>query len=172
MVKKSFTSLLSSALWEQNRSEVSLINNSKLQYNHHEEGGDPLREIITSQDFAEGSREDEVTKIWEMLGSPSFLENALLKMLWQWNISPFQVLQLLGPMYSKILSYWSFQRFKNLKANGVGEVENGNSDLILKLHEYSYSIFNQYQGSGELAITILINHEIFTKIAFMRSGFC
>ncbi|QFZ30225.1 putative cardiolipin-specific protein [Clavispora lusitaniae] len=152
-------------------SEVSLINNSKLQYNHHEEGGDPLREIITSQDFAEGSREDEVTKIWEMLGKPKFPRNALLKTLWQWNISPFQVLQLLGPMYSKILSYWSFQRFKNLKANGVGEVQNGNSDLILKLHEYSYSIFNQYQGSGELAITILINHEILPRLPLCDRGF-
>jgi len=92
-----------------------------------------------------------------------------LQKLWEWNKSPFQMLQILGPFYSKLLSYWSFQRFGNLRVNdGENEV---NVDLILKLHNYSYSIFNQFQGSGELAITKLINHEILAKLPLCDRGF-
>lgn len=155
-------------------SDTSLINNSKLQYNHHEAGGFPLREIIASLDFNKhDTQHEELIKLWEMLGRPKFPANALLKTLWEWNVSPFQVLQLFGPVYSKILSYWSFQRFKNLKSNDALEenAEEPNPELILKLHEYSYSIFNQYQGSGEIAITILISHEILAKLPLCDRGF-
>lgn len=155
-------------------SYASLINNSKLQYNHHEAGGDPLQEIVASLDFKDhDTNRDELTRLWQMLGRPKFPANTLLKTLWEWNVSPFQLLQLFGPMYSKILSYWSFQRFKNLKANGTSEenIKEPNPELILKLHEYSYSIFNQYQGSGEIAITIFINHEILARLPLCDRGF-
>lgn len=155
-------------------SDASLITNSRLQYNHHEVGGDPLREVINCLDFKNyETHHEELTKLWKMLGRPKFPENALLKTLWEWNFSPFQLLQLCGPMYSKILSYWSFQRFKNLKANDIAEecISSSSPDLLLKLHQYSYSIFNQYQGSGEIAITILITHEILARLPLCDRGF-
>ena len=42
--------------------------------------------------------------------------------------------------------------------------------MIMKLHNYSYSIFNQYQGSGEVAITRLINHEVLAKLPLCNRG--
>lgn len=152
-------------------SYVSLLKDKKLHYNHHESGGDPLQEIIASQDFNE-DQEVELLKLWEKIGRPKFPKNAVLRTLWDWNVSPFQVLQYFGPMYLKLLSYWSFQRFKNLRSNESTDAsENTNLDLILKLHAYSYSIFNQYQGSGELAITKLINHEILARLPLCDRGF-
>lgn len=149
---------------------VSLINNTKLQYNHHEPGADPLQEVIASQNFSDHEgKNEELLRLWEKLGQPKFPKNRLLRMLWEHSISPFQVLQLFGPAYSKILSLWSFQRFQNLKSNDGGA--ESNTDLILKLHKYSYSIFNQYQGLGELAITKLINHEILPYLPLCDRGF-
>lgn len=152
-------------------SDVSLVNHKELQFNHHEAGGDPLQEIFASQDFTKfENRHKELSKLWEKLGKPKFPRNTVIRMLWDWNILPFQVLQYFGPVYSKILSLWSFQRFKNLKSNNGDEGSESNTDLILKLHEYSYSIFNQYQGSGELAITKLINHEILARLPLCDRG--
>ncbi|EGV62325.1 hypothetical protein CANTEDRAFT_108823 [Yamadazyma tenuis ATCC 10573] len=140
---------------------TSLLNSKDLQVNHHELGGRPLEELVQQQsENGEVHDNDELTKLWESLGRPKFPENLVLKKLWEWKISPFQLLQLFGPMFSKFLSLWSYQRFRNLKDSN-GET---NHDLLLKLHYYSYSIFNQYQGSGELAITKLINHEILPKL--------
>lgn len=152
-------------------SDVSLINHKELQFNYHQEGGDPFQEIFTNQDFTSfGESHEELLELWEKLGKPKFPKNAVLRKLWEWNMLPFQVLQYFGPMYSKILSLWSFQRFRNLKANSTGDEPKSNTDLILKLHEYSYSIFNQYQGSGELAITKLINHEILARLPLCDRG--
>lgn len=150
-------------------SSASLLKEKELQFNHHESGGNPLEEIFASQDFGDHD-ESELERLWEKIGRPKFPKNAVLRTLWEWNVSPFQVLQMFGPIYSKLLSYWSFQRFKNLKANSetVGET---NVELILKLHEYSYSIFNQFQGSGELAITKLVNHEILARLPLCDRGF-
>ncbi|OBA20457.1 alpha/beta-hydrolase [Metschnikowia bicuspidata var. bicuspidata NRRL YB-4993] len=161
-------------------SDISLINNRKLQFNHHDVASDPLQEIFASQDFEhEDNKEDDWFHLWERLGKPRFPRNAVLKALWNNNISPFQLLQTFGPFYSKLLSFWSFQRFQNLSANFVepaadekpGGAKPQNADLILKLHEYSFSIFNQYQASGELAITKLINHEIVPRIPLCDRGF-
>ncbi|SGZ48201.1 CIC11C00000003342 [Sungouiella intermedia] len=152
-------------------SDVSLINHKDLQFNHHESGGDPFQEIFTNQDFKPFEVEHEdLNTLWEKLGKPKFPKNTVLRKLWEWNVLPFQVLQYLGPMYLKILSLWSFQRFKNLKANNSEDGPQSNTDLILKLHEYSFSIFNQYQGSGELAITKLINHEILARLPLCDRG--
>lgn len=150
-------------------SDVSLINSKELQFNHHEGGGDPSRELFNGEDFKEfENKHEDLAKLWEKLGKPKFPRNAVLRKLWEWNVLPFQILQYLGPMYSKILSLWSFQRFKNLKSNNVEESDN--TELILKLHEYSYSIFNQYQGSGELAISKLVNHEILPRLPLCDRG--
>lgn len=140
----------------------SLINHKPLQLNHHELGAEPLKELVATQSKNGGVVEvnEDLKKLWERLGKPKFPQNMILKKLWQWNISPFQLLQMFGPAFSKILGYWSFQRFKNLKDN-AGK---SNTDLILKLHNYSYSIFNQFQGSGELSITKLVNFEILPKL--------
>lgn len=145
---------------------ISLINN-KLDFH---ESSDPLKDLVTVQTEDEIVVHDEEFKeLWEKLGKPKFPKHILLQKLWEWNKSPFQMLQILGPFYSKLLSYWSFQRFRNLRVNdGENEV---NVDLILKLHNYSYSIFNQFQGSGELAITKLINHEILAKLPLCDRGF-
>lgn len=152
-------------------SDISLINHEGLQFNHHDAGGNPLYELITSQDFTQlDHRYEELNKLWDKLGKPKFPRNTVLRKIWEWNILPFQILQYLGPMYSKVLSLWSFQRFKNLKSNDEGTELESNTDLILKLHEYSYSIFNQYQGSGELAITKLINHEILARLPLCDRG--
>lgn len=142
-------------------SSMSLIHDKNLQVNHHELGSDPLRELITAQPLNEEIN-PELEKLWEKLGRPKFPKNIVLKKLWEWKISPFQLLQLFGPLFSKFLSFWSFQRFKNLTSNE--DDQGDNHDLILKLHYYSYSIFNQFQGSGELAITKLINHEILPRL--------
>lgn len=144
---------------------ISLINN-KLDFH---DGSDPLKDLITLQEN-DGVviNDEEFKELWEKLGKPKFPKSILLQKLWEWNKSPFQMLQILGPFYSKLLSYWSFQRFRNLKGNDEeGEI---NVDLILKLHNYSYSIFNQFQGSGELAITKLINHEILAKLPLCDRG--
>lgn len=146
---------------------ISLINDKHLQVNHHEIGGTPLHELFQSQRATGEITEDgELHDLWERLGKPKFPSSVILKKLWQWKISPFQVLQLFGPFFSKILSLWSYQRFKNLKDNQG----NTNHDLLLKLHYYSYSIFNQYQGSGELAITKLVNHEILALMPLCDRG--
>lgn len=148
-------------------SYVSLINDKHLQVNHHDVGGTPLHELLQTQTATGEITEDgELSHLWERLGKPKFPSSVILKKLWQWKISPFQVLQLLGPFFSKILSLWSYQRFKNLKDNQG----NTNHDLLLKLHYYSYSIFNQYQGSGELAITKLVNHEILALMPLCDRG--
>lgn len=152
-------------------SDVSLINSKELQFNHHEAGGDPIREIFTNQDFDKfEERHEDLAKLWEKLGKPRFPRNAMLRKLWEWNVLPFQILQYSGPIYSKILSMWSFQRFKNLKSNNQDDADESNIDLILKLHEYSYAIFNQYQGSGELAISKLVNHEILPRLPLCDRG--
>lgn len=143
----------------------SLINHKDLQFNHHA-GGDPLQEIF--QEFHEENHPD-LEKLWERLGRPKFPKNLILRKVWQWHLLPFQLLQHLGPLYSKILSYWLFQRFKNLKAND--QLVGDNTPMILKLHNYSFSIFNQYQGLGELAITKLINHEILARVPLCDRGF-
>lgn len=153
-------------------SEVSLINNKKLQFNHHEAGSNPLREIFATQDLSHHDGvNDELYELWEKLGKPKFPRNVMLRKMWENSISPFQVLQFFGPFYSKVLSFWSFQRFKNLKSNTLNDTVDVNEDLILRLHEYSFSIFNQYQGSGELAITKLINHEILPRLPLCDRGF-
>lgn len=151
-------------------SQVSLINDKKYQYNHHREGIDPLREFVTSQqdNGVQVQANEELEKLWDYLGRPRFPRNIVLRKLWEWNKSPFQLLQTLGPFYSKLLSFWSFQRFRNLKSN-TGE-DGINVDLILTLHRYSYSIFNQYQGSGELAITKLVNHEVLARLPLCDRG--
>lgn len=152
-------------------SDVSYINDKTLQFNHHEAGSNPLREIFANQDFQhhDGVNE-ELYALWEKLGKPKFPRNVLLRKLWENSVSPFQLLQVFGPFYSKVLSFWSFQRFQNLQSNDDSG-EGSNEDLILKLHEYSFSIFNQYQGSGELAITKLINHEILPRLPLCDRGF-
>lgn len=166
-------------------SSVSLINSKMYQFNHHGAGGDPFKEIFTKQanpeekeeEEEDHSQNEELLKLWEKLGKPKFPKNLILTKLWQWNKSPFQLLQTFGPFYSKLLSYWSFQRFRNLKANDLEfeSVEGGdgspNVELILKLHNYSYSIFNQYQGSGELAITKIINQEMLPRLPLCDRGF-
>ena len=152
-------------------SYVSLINDKKYQYNHHQKGGDPLKELVTSQrdNLVEVQANEDLEKLWEHLGRPRIPGSIVLRKLWEWNKSPFQLLQTFGPFYSKLLSFWSFQRFRNLKSNDGGE-QGVNVDLILTLHRYSYSIFNQYQGSGELAITKLVNHEVLARLPLCDRG--
>ncbi|RLV90617.1 hypothetical protein JA1_004439 [Spathaspora sp. JA1] len=104
--------------------------------------------------------ETELTAASLEMGRPGFPKNFIIQTLWNYNKSPFQILQKLGPFYSKILSYWSFRRFKNHKSE----------EIIMKLHRYSYSIFNQFQGSGELAITKFINHEILARLPLCERG--
>ncbi|KAG2733073.1 hypothetical protein G9P44_004063 [Scheffersomyces stipitis] len=172
----------------------SLLNNKKHQKNYHGDEIDPFREIV---DFDEEDVvTDELRSLWESLGQPKFPKNYILEKIWKYNKSPFQILQNFGPFYSKILSYWSYKRFRNLKTNEDEAVDedvdtlvtnanikrsysessaasvksNSSLDLILKLHSYSYSIFNQYQGSGEIAITKFINHEILARLPLCDRG--
>ncbi|KAK6457259.1 Alpha/Beta hydrolase protein [Scheffersomyces xylosifermentans] len=160
-------------------SSQSLINDKKYQFNFHETGGDPFHELVGDEDEFVS---EELKRLWEDLGQPRFPKNYILEKLWKSNKSPFQILQNLGPFYSKILSYWSFQRFRNLSANEEERLMRRGSqpksisstttvDLILQLHNYSYSIFNQYQGSGEIAITKFINHQILAKLPLCDRGF-
>ncbi|KAK6205151.1 Alpha/Beta hydrolase protein [Scheffersomyces amazonensis] len=136
-------------------SSNSLISDKKYEFNTHEAAGDPFQELDV---FHSNSAIEE---LWNELGRPKFPQNSVLRTLWRFHVSPFQVLQYFGPFYSKILSYWSFRRFRNLK----------NAELILKLHNYSYSIFNQYTGSGELAITKFISCEVLAKLPLGDRGF-
>lgn len=148
-------------------SEVSLINDKQYQYNHHtEKSNDAFREVtdVISDD----------SDLWEKLGKPKFPSNFLLESLWKHHTSPFQILQSLGPLYSKLLSYWSFRRFVNLQSNEdeLLGARGSSKELLLKLHNYSYSVFNQYQGSGELAIATFITHQILPKLPLCDRGFC
>lgn len=159
--------------------EFSLINDKRFQFNLHNKI-DPFQELhFENENENENENQlvpndddddddiiinEEITKIWSKLGKPKFPKNWLLKKLWSSNKSPFEFLQNFGPFYSKILSYWSFQRFKNFENN------QNTIDLILKLHNYSYSIFNQFQGSGEIAITKLITPEILAKLPLADRG--
>lgn len=151
-------------------SEISLISSEKFQFNHDDVKSNPLREVLASQDFEHDGMNQDFVELWEKLGRPRFPNNIVLKTLWDNSISPFQVLQWFGPFYSKILSLWSFQRFQDLHSNSD---DNGsdNKSLVLKLHDYSFFIFNQYQASGELAITRFINHEILPRLPLSDRGF-
>lgn len=151
-------------------SEVSLISSGKFQFDHQEVKSNPLKEVLASQDFEHDGVNQDFLELWERLGRPRFPDNFILRTLWQKKISPFQVLQWFGPFYSKILSFWSFQRFKDLHSNSAGDATD-NTDLILKLHNYSFSVFNQYQASGEIAITMFINHEILPRLPLSDRGF-
>lgn len=91
--------------------------------------------------------------------------------MWKWGVSPFQILQCVGPLYLKLLSYWTFRRFRNVKENDHNGNRKPNIDIILKLHRYSFSIFNQYQGSGELAITQLVTPEVLALVPLADRGF-
>lgn len=159
----------------------SLLSDERDQVNHHAvaygAAGDPFKEL-TAQQLQPAEALPTMAlpeKLWDDLGRPKFPKVYILRKLWEWNKSPFQMLQLLGPFYSKILSYWSFQRFANLIENtpiagATLLAPMDNTDLVLKLHYYSFSIFNQYQGSGELAITKLINHEILARLPLSDRG--
>lgn len=158
-------------------SDESLINSKKLQFNHHA-AGNPLKEIFDEENPLENDpTSEELAELWLKLGRPKFPKNTALRKLWEWHISPFWVLQMFGPLYSKLLSYWSFKRFRNLRANPkIDEEVDFTSDdpdipLILTLHKYSYSIFNQFLGSGELAILKLINQEILPRLPLCDRGF-
>ncbi|KAK6461135.1 Alpha/Beta hydrolase protein [Scheffersomyces coipomensis] len=137
----------------------SLISNKKYEFSTHNVGGNPFKELDVFED------DDYINKLWTEMGQPKIPKSVFLETLWKYKKSPFQVLQYFGPFYSKILSYWSFRRFRNLKKPPIDRA------LILKLHNYSYSIFNQYTGSGELAITKLISHEILAKLPLGERGF-
>lgn len=135
-------------------SSVSLINHEDLQFNHH--ANDPLQELPVLND----KMHDNLQKVWQKVGKPKFPSSSIVKYLWDHNLSPFQVLQYLGPFYSKFLSFGSFRRFRNLP----------DKSLILKLHHYTFSIFNQYPYSGEIAITKLVNHEILARLPLCDRG--
>ena len=148
--------------------EFSLINDKRFQFNLY---NDPFKELQFNNNNNNNDNNDiiineELTNIWTKLGKPKFPKNWLLKKLWLKNKSPFEFLQNFGPFYSKILSYWSFQRFKNFEI----DTNKDTIELILKLHNYSYSIFNQFQGSGEIAITKLITPEILAKLPLADRG--
>lgn len=136
-------------------SKVSLISGNKFQFDHQEIKSNPLKEILASQDLEQDGLKQDFVALWEQLGKPKFPNSAILRTPWNHKISPFRILQWFGPFYSKILSIWSFGRFKVLHRNGTEE-NSDNTDLILKLHNYSFSIFNQYQASGEVAIAHFI----------------
>lgn len=145
--------------------EHSLINDEKYNVNLHYPSN-PLRELqYEDDDNQEVVISPEFTKAWELVGKPKFPKSSVLQKLWENNKSPFDLLQKTGPFYSKLISYWSFARFKNF-SNSEDTL-----DLIYKLHGYSFSIFNQYQALGELAITKLINHEILAKLPLCDRGF-
>ncbi|KAI3403130.2 hypothetical protein KGF56_004019 [Candida oxycetoniae] len=93
-------------------SEHSLINNKKFDINLHGTN-DPFQELVIEEEDGKVVINEEFTKLLDTLGRPKFPKNYILQKLWQFNMSAFEVLQKLGPFYSKILSYWSFQRFKN-----------------------------------------------------------
>ncbi|KAI5952107.1 hypothetical protein KGF57_004199 [Candida theae] len=157
----------------------SLINDERYNVNLHYTSN-PLRELQFEEEEEgggarggageEGEAEKvvvspEFTKALELVGKPKFPKSSVLQKLWENNKSPFDLLQKTGPFYSKLISYWSFARFRNLAGS------HDTMDLIYKLHGYSFSIFNQYQSSGELAITKLINHEILAKLPLCDRGF-
>ncbi|KAI5952523.1 hypothetical protein KGF54_003390 [Candida jiufengensis] len=149
---------------------TSLINDSRYDINLHF-SSNALNELKFEDHEANGEEiiiNEEFTTLWEKLGAPKFPKNVILKTIWENNYSPFQILQKTGPLYSKILSYWSFQRFKNFQTTSTDK--NEIIELILKLHNYSYSIFNQYQQSGELAITKFITSEILAKLPLCDRG--
>lgn len=104
----------------------------------------PLREFISKEDA----------------GKPKFPTNFVLKYIWENQLSPFQVLQYMGPLFSKFLSIGSKRRFRNLE----------NKSIVSALHKYSYSISNQYPYSGEIAITKLVNHEILAYLPLCDRG--
>ena len=66
-----------------------------------------------------------------------------------------------------IRKFYHIGHFKDLK---ILKIIKNTIDLILKLHNYSYSIFNQFQGSGEIAITKLITPEILAKLPLADRG--
>jgi pimeloyl-ACP methyl ester carboxylesterase len=109
---------------------------------------------------------EELKELWRSIGQPKFPSSLVLKNIWKYHLSPFQILQYLGPFYSKLLSYWTFARFKNITTK-----RNLDLKLRLKLHEYCHSIFDQYQRSGELAITKLVNCRILAKLPLCDRGF-
>lgn len=155
--------------------EHSLINDERFNVNLHY-ASNPLRELqFEDEDDQQVVISPEFTKAWELVGKPKFPKSSVLQKLWENNKSPFDLLQKTGPFYSKLISYWSFARFRNLNTGGGDNNNNNNNDealdLIYKLHSYSFSIFNQYQASGELAITKLINHEILPKLPLCDRGF-
>lgn len=139
-------------------SSVSLLNNEKLHVNLH--ASNPLDEIDT-----EDTPLSELSKVWERVGKPRFPRSLVLKTIWDWHLSPFQILQKTGPLYSKLLLYWTFQRFAGLTSSLCSSEE-----LLIMLHDYLYSVFNQYQGLGELAITKLINHEVLARLPLCDRG--
>ncbi|RCK67640.1 putative cardiolipin-specific deacylase, mitochondrial [Candida viswanathii] len=143
-------------------SQASLINDEQYQINLH---NDPFGELhFETKEGEDIIVTEELTAFWKAIGQPKFPKNWIVEKLWSTNRSPFEILQCFGPFYSKILSFWSFKRFKNFGN------DSDTTDMIRKLHNYSYSIFNQYQGSGEVAITRLINHEILAKLPLCDRG--
>ncbi|EMG49938.1 hypothetical protein G210_5108 [Candida maltosa Xu316] len=91
--------------------ESSLINDEQFQINLH---SDPFEELqFVNKEGEEVIINEEITQLWKRIGQPRFPKNWILQKLWSTNKSPFEILQFFGPLYSKILSYWSFKRFKN-----------------------------------------------------------
>lgn len=118
-------------------SNVSLINHD----DNDLEGDDPLDELFAKY------------------GQPSFPKHWVIRWIWGHHLSPVGVLQWSGPLFSKVLSYWSYRRFMG-----------ADPALVRSLHDYSFSIFNQFQKSGEIAITTLVNHEILPYLPLSQRG--
>lgn len=104
-------------------------------------GNDPLEEVVGT--------EDERQQLWQRVGGPSFPNHVIVRTIWRHHLSPVGLLNYCGPLSSKMLSLWTYQRF----AHNPPEV-------IHTLHAYSFAIFYQYLGLGERAITKLVNANI------------
>lgn len=114
-------------------------------------GNEPLEEVVGTS--------DERQALWQRIGAPNFPNHVIVRTIWRHHWSPVGILQYLGPLFSKALSLWTYQRFAH-----------NPPDVIHTLHAYSFAIFYQYLRLGELAITKLVNPNILPYLPLCQRG--
>lgn len=83
---------------------------------------------------------------------------SMMKWMWHNNFSPFTVMRNAGPARSKIISYWTSNRFSHVYYSDPAKFQS--------IHDYFYRVFNA-KGSGEYAITRILGWGALAKLPLL-----
>lgn len=83
---------------------------------------------------------------------------SIMKWMWNNNFSPFTLMRNAGPARSKMISYWTSNRFSHVYYSDPVKFQS--------IHDYFYRVFNA-NGSGEYAITRILGWGALAKLPLL-----